>query len=953
MQPISVKKILLLLVFSLLIIGYSFAAEIKGKVFDAITGEPLIGATVTLEKGEQKFTTSVNLDGSFAFRKMPAGKYELKIKYVGYESIKEVKIHVKDEKEIQNFTFNMNQKKDELKEIVVTSGANRYSDKYTRSLEKNADYVQNILSEKAIEISPDVTVANVLQRISGVTIQRSNNGEGKYAIIRGMDQRYNTTLVNGIKIPSPNDKYRYVPMNLFPSDLLERLEVIKALTPSMEGDATGGVMNLIMKNAPDKKMFHAFVAGGGNTLFRDRDFQRFDHSVISKLDPSELHGSNYLAQPSDFPTQNLNFSKQLDPINFQTGLTFGNRYFHKKLGFIVGVGFQNFYTGSNQILNTQYPGAIVLPNANGIQGNIYNNYPQFDKAINNTYSIQTSRLGINNKWDYAINAKNKISLFNMYVRQNEFEARVFQSLDVNTNLGNIANVYRSRWQQQTIYNSTLHGEHIINSAFNLNWDAVYSKAKQLVPDYASFEYDNKQNQDGSLKYPVQTGILKGMDRIWLHNSDRDLAGYLNLNYNTHLLNKNLTLSVGGMYRNKERNNYYHHYSLSPVNGGNQMFTTIANAQYSFAINGGDNGAGDQGIGRVYNITENVSAGYFQFKYQLSEKLDAVGGVRVEHTDQNYQTNLPLNLNAVYGHIYYTDLLPSLHLKYKINQLQNVRLSYFKSIARPSFVDLIPQLVPASENDAYDQQGNPFIKHTQVDNLDLRYELFPQGADQILIGAFTKFIQNPIETSFSHYSVFGGNSAPGTNILTPLNAGNVTNYGVELVFTKYIGKFGINANYTYTHSNTTTQKFYLYYDATQQKNITISKMQSRPLQGQAKHIGNLSLLFKDPKTGIDMQLAYVYTGERLTSVNSFYNLDTWQSPFSQLDFSFEKKIVKRVSIYGKINNLTNSQTRFFLKQPYLIGNTLNKIPGQDDPAHSIFVERDTYGVSYLLGVRFKL
>lgn len=174
MQPISVKKILLLLAFSLLIIGYSFAAEIKGKVFDAITGEPLIGATVTLEKGEQKFTTSVNLDGSFAFRKMPAGKYELKIKYVGYESIKEVKIHVKDEKEIQNFTFNMNQKKDELKEIVVTSGANRYSDKYTRSLEKNADYVQNILSEKAIEISPDVTVANVLQRMSGVTIQRSN-----------------------------------------------------------------------------------------------------------------------------------------------------------------------------------------------------------------------------------------------------------------------------------------------------------------------------------------------------------------------------------------------------------------------------------------------------------------------------------------------------------------------------------------------------------------------------------------------------------------------------------------------------------------------------------------------------------------------------------------------------------------------------------------------------------
>ncbi|MGS0099154.1 TonB-dependent receptor plug domain-containing protein, partial [Escherichia coli] len=93
------------------------------------------------------------------------------------------------------------------------------------------------------------------QRVSGVTIQRDNNGEGRYAIIRGMAPRYNNTLVNGIKIPSPDDKYRFVPMDVFPSDMLERLEVIKALTPNMEGDAIGGTMNLVMKSSPDHFLF--------------------------------------------------------------------------------------------------------------------------------------------------------------------------------------------------------------------------------------------------------------------------------------------------------------------------------------------------------------------------------------------------------------------------------------------------------------------------------------------------------------------------------------------------------------------------------------------------------------------------------------------------------------------------------------------------------------------------
>jgi TonB-dependent receptor len=385
------------------------------------------------------------------------------------------------------------------------------------------------------------------------------------------------------------------------------------------------------------------------------------------------------------------------------------------------------------------------------------------------------------------------------------------------------------------------------------------------------------------------------------------------------------------------------------------FTSIYDAQYAFNVSSGNSPFGESGTGRNYSIQENIAAGYGQFKWALTSKLEAIGGVRLENTDQHYTTNLPVDVNAQYGHIYYADVLPSLHLKYAINNQQNIRASYFRSLVRPGFVELIPQDIPASENDAYEQQGNPYLKHTTADNYDVRYELFPKGkgSDQFLIGGFLKRIYNPIEVTFSHYSVIGGNPSPGTNILTPTNVGDVTNYGAELVYTKFIGKFGVNANYTYTHSATTTNKYYLSYDTVAKKNVTSSVSQTRPLQGQAKHIANLSLIFKNPKSGTDMQLAYVYTGERIALVNTFYNLDTWQSPYSQLDFSFEQKLVKKLAIYGKINNLLNSKTRYFIKQPYLIGNTLNKIPGQDDPTKSIFVQQDIYKISYLFGLRYKL
>ncbi len=945
-------KSLLFIIFLSFCIG-AFAGIVKGKVTDAKTGEPLIGATVTLTGNGKKLTTSVNLDGSYTFRNVPVGKYKVKINFAGYKSQEEVIAEVKSATDIVVAGAELKEDVNDLGNVEVTGFKSKESEAFALSIEKHNDVVTNVMSAKTIELSPDVTVANSLQRMSGVSFQSSRSGEGGRAIIRGMDQRYNTTLVNGIQIPSPDDRSRFVPMNLFPADILQRLEVIKALTPNMEGNAIGGVMNLAMKDAPNKEEFRIFAAGGGNTIYNSsHPFNSFATSEISLKSPYEI---NPHVNPTDstFPYNNLKLSNKSQPINLQTGLTYGNRYLNKKLGFVISLSYQNLYRGTNEVLITQLNPKII-PNAYGIAGNVIENYPQFADVYLNTISTQQKRFALNNKFDYIINSKNKISLYNLYVAMDELQARVSIDTNLNSNHGALTYNTRTSLRKQSIYNSTLHGEHQLTSRVSLNWSFAYSYAKQQLPDLAGYSYTNYDSLytigHDKLTYNGDTGIFKSMTRSWSHNTDQDLAGYVNLIVNRKIKNRNVEFSAGGMFRHKTRDNFYRTYSLGT--SSKAQYLNIDSANFAFGINSGDAPAGNAGQAKNYSITENVSAGYGQFKFMLMPDIQVVGGARIEFTDQKYATDLDTGSFGKTGHIYYYDILPSLHLKYDLQHGKSFRVSYFRSLVRPSFADLIPYYTPATETEAYDMQGNPLLKHTTADNFDIRYEMYPKkGSDEILAGVFLKEIHNPTEITFSNANITGGNSGTSTYILTPSNVGDVTNAGLELMGTKYFGKFGISGNYTYTHSATTTPKTYKAYNPTSQisSDTVYVKNQTRPLQGQAENIGNLSLLFKDHKFGLDAQLGYSYTGERIQLVSSFYGLDTWESPFGQLDFSFTKKIIKGLEVYGKVINLTNAKTKFYVKKDYYDTNTIHY---QDNSKH-IIVQTDEFKTSYLLGIRFKL
>jgi hypothetical protein len=904
----------------------TLAGEIKGHITEKSTGESAVGASVII-RGADTFSAMAGLDGSYNIANVPEGNYTLEVHYVNATPTQK-SISVNNNAPTIIDILLTSDNKNQLTEVIIDATKDGGSERTARSMEQKADQLMNIVSAKAIQVSPDLTVANVIQRVSGVSIERNSNGDGQYAIIRGMDKRYNYTEVNGVKIPSPDNKYRYVPLDIFPAELLDRLEVYKALTPSMEGDAIGGAVNMVMKDAPNKLSLTANLATGYSGLFFDRNFQGFDHGGINKQSPYEANGKQYSAIPTDFNNAPLNYTSKKPMPNIITGLSVGNRFFNDKFGVILAGSYQNTYRGANSQLYDQ--STVDTYKVVSITGNNIRKY-----------SEQQTRSGLHAKMDYRLNNKNIIKWYNAYLTLNNIQLRdqVSQNMSyggydpVNGN-ATLGYSTRSRITQQHIYNSTLQGEHQISNKFKVDWSAVYSKATAETPDNTTVSlYGVEQN------FNQRITTANSMTRRWEHNSDKDLAAYLNLTYNSIIKGLPVEWKLGGLYRNKDRDNFYNNYSFTPKNAKNS-FGYQFNSNNEIAWNLG-NPKGSVGSALTYKAHEDIRAGYLQFK-TVFKQLEIVGGVRVEHTNQGYAMYEQIGEDNPVDSQVYWDVLPSLHLKYMLNSTTNIRASYFRGINRPGFYEIVPYRVV---NEDYQERGNNDLKHAVADNFDVRYELFPSAAECLMAGVFYKRIQNPIEYTLQLDPVRGQDVFYGPN-----NFGTAHNYGFELDFIKFFNKIGFKGNYTYTHSSITTTKSQRVYDPSANGNYhLIYPEQTRPLYGQAAHIANLSLLYKDVQHGWDAQLAANYTGTRIVTVSQFIDRDIWQKAFVQMDFSAEKTFKNHVGIFVKVNNVLNTPMETYIKGKSPVN---ADIPGQN-LANNTLIQRDYYQRSYLVGVRYKL
>lgn len=894
------------IVLAILLLAANIAAHasiVKGKIKDVLSGEEIIGASVII-KGSGNKGTATGLDGSFqlSLNKFPC---TLVCSYVGYKT-KEVTISNSDDV----VDIDMEADAVALGDVVIVAENTGCSEMGARLMERNSLNVVNVMSAKAIELSPDITVANVIQRMSGVTMERNSSGEGQYAILRGMDKRYNYTLVNGLKIPSPDSKNRFVPLDIFPSELLDRLEVTKSLTADMEGDGIGGAVNMVMKDAPAQRMLTVNVQTGYSSHFLNNDFQSFAHGDIVGSSPNERFGMAYPTDEGDFSMKNLHVSTRKSLPDIAAGFAYGDRFANDHLGVMAALSFRNSNKGkTSDIYDT-------TADNDGIQ-----------RVTNRYFSENQTRLGAHAKLDYYITQRHKLALYGGYMD--------FGNSQVRDAFAEQEETIRLRWQRQTIANASLLGEHrmLAGDALTLKWGANIAKANQKTPDNTQIQLNS--NTAGT---SVWVNKNVGAIRRWEHNSDRDIAGHFDMGYKIKAGHTTLDINAGGLYRDKKRDSYYHEYTFQPYDESKDTpydqfkgsdwdnYDGISLRLKSYTLTDPMN----------YGATEKIGAGYGKATLTAG-KWQIVAGLRAENTRQGYTLQFVTDGNANAGEQRYTDWLPDAHIKWNVHRNANLRLSYYKAINRPSFFEIVPYHII---NEDYNECGNPDLKHTTADNFDLRYEYFPGQSEQLMVCLFYKDIHNPIE--------YGMTAIGQETFYTPGNYGNASNWGLEIDVMKYFNRFGIKANYTYTHSKITTTKL-RELTAADGTIYTEHADQSRPLFGQAAHVFNCSLLYKDAKNGWDAQVACSYTGKRIAVIERMYENDRWDAPLWQLDASMEKKFKGGWSVFAKAQNLLNSAII-----RYYNANDRNANLQNVRRYNGGVVEREEKnGVSLTAGVRWKL
>ena len=919
------------------------AHTLDGVVKDNKTGEPLIG-TVIRVKELPNVSTTTGLDGTFTLHELPdKGKFTIIVSYMSYKT-REMVVDVAKKNKVD---IPMDEDQKQLGEVVVTGHREYRSDRSAIETVKNAGNVLNVMSQQSIQLSPDVNVASVLQRVSGVTMERDASGEASYAILRGMDKRYNYTLVNGVKIPSPDDKNRYIPLNIFPSDLMDRLVVSKSLTADMEGDAAGGVVDMVMKDAPSRFQIQANAAIGASDYFwKDgRDYLTSNRSDYTQKSPYEAFGKDYKAQMSDFKNGPVQLkSHSLPAPNFIGGLSIGNRFWNDRLGVMLAGSVQNVFRGTERTYNS-------VKMASGEQAMYISNLQH------RYYSIHDLTAGAHAKFDLTLPG-HKLEWYNMYVRTNSKGTRYNNSVNteyIGADSYTQDDEVRSLSTTQSIFATNLKGTHHLTKDFTVDWSGVFSQAKEEDPDRTYVTLTNTvsrkaENGGDAVSGSILEGDIwegdknitktlpKSAERRFQHNKDTDWAGYINLSYDTRFTNDVEALwKAGAQYRRKERSNRYYSYIFNPAdisqrldgNGIDQYANIdwVCKTPYS------------QASQLNYDSKEHIGGAYAMVTLK-SEVGELNAGFRAEHTNQIYTMLQHFRNMGQVGEQSYWDYLPSASIKWTPTRKMNVRLSYYRSINRPGFYEIVPYQIQGEE---YQEKGNPNLKRARIDNIDLRWEWFPSKTEQILAGVFYKYLKDPIEQVFV---TSDGKIGAGTDAYyMPDNLGNARNMGFEIDVIKYIRHFGVKANYTYTHSEITTSKReYQEGSAEYKSGVT----QTRPLVNQAPHTANISLLYKDTENGWNAQLASSFTGTKLALVSPFKDADQWDKAMFGLDLSAEKQFKNGISIFFKANNLLDAKRERYLK-------TVNKsnLEYEGQKSDKTIVGTYQYGRTFLLGVRYKL
>ncbi len=890
--------------FSLLVIGllaffvtFGQQGKIEGTVTDAKTGLPLVGASVILT--ETKAGTSTNVNGQYLLNVNASKKISLVFSYDNtIQEINDIEV-IAGKITVQDLALEVKGKTETEVVVRAASNARKETAASLISFQKNTNTVASVISAEAIRRSPDKTTGEVLRRIPGASIQ-----EGKFIIIRGLADRYNQAMLNGILLTSTEPDRKTFSFDLIPASVIDNIIINKAFVPEYPGEWAGGLIQVNTKDIPSKNFFNIQLGTGFNTQTIGKPFYtdkagKLDWLGIddgSRALPADYKNKSTFAQLSR--AEKTALGKQMAnrwtaneitaPLNLSLQMNggFTTKIFGKTFGGNLGVN----YNRSNQQLD-------MLNRQNKISDNLVSTESDFqdDRFRQGTMAGAFGSIAL------QLNPRNKISLKSIININTVSSVTNRNGVDISRG-DSLLKGSEFVFRQNTFFTVQAIGEHSISSPLKFKWYGAFNILDGYVPDQRRILYSRTLDTDPYRAVIANSLSQQSGSRIYQSLSDYIYTGGGDLQYQFNLGKQKQTVKAGYMLQIKDRlyDAQLFAYYL-PLD--NDSLKKLSADKIFSPENFGDGSAGsnkfafDALIGKTYRYMANtiLNAGFIQLDNQLRNNLRVVWGVRAEHFDQLVGSVQKSDPRHTYTKV--LDFLPGVNATWKINTKTNLRLSGSQTVIRPelrelSFLNLYDFELNASV------QGNPLLKRTKITNADLRYELYPRAGELFSAGIFYKHFKDPIEQLFNEGA--GGSSTFSFQNATAANA-----YGLELEVRKKLDNsntlknFTVQANAAYIRSRVKDERF----------NV------DRALQGQSPYVFNLGLLYDLEKAGFNATLLYNQVGERIYLVGDISagagSPDIYEASRPVLDLQLAKKLLKqKAEIRLSISDLLNKTQYFY-------------------------------------------
>lgn len=855
----------------------AYAADIKGKVTDSTTGEPLIGATIQID-GTPK-ATATDIDGLFAFSGLDENaNYTLTIKYISYKT---KKIDgVRAEAQPQAIEIKLTPDEQTLNEVTVTGVARKNTEIAVIQMTKSSPVIVSNVSAQEITKTQDTNAGEVIRRVPGVSLI-----DDKFVMVRGLSQRYNNVWINGGAVPSSEADSRAFSFDLIPSSQIDNMQIVKTPSPEYPADYTGGFITITTKDIPAENTAELSVGGNWNdiTSFSDfkyakgsgTDFLGFDSGmrglnggINSTLNSIAGNGVDLLNNHlnNDWRVRNMN------PVgDLKLSGSLGRRWKldDRQLGMIAAFNYSNEYRKYEDMQNNLFG----VYDAEKDESN-YLRYSVDDQYNHNV------RLGaMLNFTLLSADGNSKYQLKNIFNQIGNDRYTWREGLSAQSDNENSAEYY---YRSRTTYNGQITGKHTF-ALDELDWSASYSYANRNVPDRRRYLI-NDALEPGVMQLTSPNDI----SREWTKLDEHIVSAAVNDKHDFKFGSFTPSLKFGayGEYRTRK------YTTRDFIYNWNAASNTLPDGFRQFDLSEMLSDESYFGADRLYLFEEQhmrnnykgnnyLGAGYFAANIPLGN-FNIYAGLRYEYDHMELITNTRDNAESPFSHNYeYNDLFPSVNTTYKINDKHQLRLSYGKTVNRPEFREVSPSVFYDFDL-ASNVQGNTDLKPCYIQNVDFRYEFYPSKGELISIAAFYKYFDSPIEWT---YTVTGGTSL----VYSYMNAQRANNYGIELDIRKdlsFIGLPGFSWSF-----NGALIKSRVKFEAG-------SKEEDRPMQGQSPYLVNTGLFYKNDKLQLDVALLYNRIGKRIigvgrsegtTSGNEALRVpDSYEMPRDVIDLSASKK-----------------------------------------------------------------